>query len=91
MITDSFNNDFNFLLERLKKKESFVVTRFGDGEYKILKNEPITNCDGWTFDPAHHSTSHEELMKSFQYEHEDYYIGIPCPCCQGSELIDWCK
>ena len=91
MITDSFNNDFDFLLERLKNKDSFVVTRFGDGEYKILRNEPITNCDGWTFDPAQHSISHEKLTESFQYDHKDYYIGIACPCCQGPELINWCK
>ena len=91
MITDSFRNDLIYFEDKLKCKENFSFSKYADGEFKILANQKIKNCDGWTFDPNKHSVEQKYLLKSFQYDHKDYFIGISCPCCQSMKDISWMR
>tara|TARA_R110000824_G_scaffold348025_4_gene534780 strand:- start:1759 stop:2466 length:708 start_codon:yes stop_codon:yes gene_type:complete len=91
MITDSFKNDFEFILNKVKRRDSFSFSKYADGEYKILRNEKITNCDNWTFSPDIHQTEQHYLKESFQYSHEDYFVGVSCPCCQPPDHVNWMR
>ena len=33
----------------------------------------------------------QDLIKSFQLDFKNYYVGVPCPCCQPKERCDWMK
>lgn len=87
----SFRDDIEFILNKLKNRESFSFSKFADGEYKVLRNERITNCDRWTFNPTIHKQEHQYLLDSYQYKHEDYYVGLSCPCCQPIDHINWMR
>lgn len=91
MITSSFLHDIEFIFNKLKNEDYFSFSKYADGEYKILRNEYITNCDNWTFNPAIHHKQYELLMESFKYNHEDYYVGISCPCCRPMDDIRWMR
>lgn len=91
MLTDSFRGDIEYLFEKLKNKERFAFSKYADGEYAILRNQTLTNCDNWTFDSTKHSHVYQQLTKSFQHQEEGYYVGISCPCCQPKEYVDWMR
>jgi hypothetical protein len=86
-----FREDISNIYKRLKEKKPFAFSKYADGEYKILVNEPITNCDNWTFCPETHKAEQSLLLESFKYTHPDYVVGISCPCCQPVEHVDWMK
>lgn len=86
-----FEQDLITLHDRLVRREPFAFSKYADGEYKILRNERITNCDNWTFIPSLHSKEQGLLLDSFQYYHPNYIIGISCPCCQPQEHVDWMR
>ncbi len=87
----NFRQDFINLTEKLRGKEKFSFSKYADGEYKILRNEAITNCDNWTFSPDLHRKEQSLLLESFQYDHDDYIVGISCPCCQPMEHVQWMR
>lgn len=89
--TKSFRQDLHFILDKIKDKKHFAFSKYADGEFKILKNEPITNCDNWTFSPEKHKDEQKLLMDSFLYNHENYIVGISCPCCQPIADVQWMK
>lgn len=91
MITTSFREDIEFLFGKLKNRDHFAFSKYADGEYKVLVNEYITNCDDWTFNPNIHRTEYEYLLNSYQYDHPSYYTGISCPCCQPESHIQWMR
>jgi hypothetical protein len=86
-----FRSDIENLFDLIKNKKKFAFSKYADGEYKILINQPITNCDGWKFDPKKNLDEQKLLSDSFKYEHEDYYVGISCPCCQPKKHVDWMR
>ena len=87
----SFVDDIKSIFTKIKSKEHFAFSKYADGEYKVLRNEPITNCDHWSFDPCTHQIEHQYLLSSYQYSHPDYYVGISCPCCQPESHIQWMR
>lgn len=87
----TFRGDLEFLLHKLKNRHKFAFSKYADGEYKILVNENVTNCDGWVFDPNIDTNEYNLLLESFKYKHEDYYVGISCPCCQPIDHIKWMR
>jgi hypothetical protein len=89
--TTNFNTDIKFLYNKLKNKEHFTFSKYADGEYKVLRNEYITNCDNWTFDPKIHQLEYKYLLDSYHYNHPNYYVGISCPCCQPPPHIEWMR
>ena len=42
----NFKKDLVNIHNFLKEKKPFAFSKYADGEYKILVNEAITNCDG---------------------------------------------
>jgi len=91
MITDSFQTDLKFLHNKMVKKEPFAFSKYADGEYLVLRNMHLTNCDGWTFVPSLHNKERDYLLQSFRYNHSDYYVGISCPCCQPKDAVNWMR
>ncbi|MAC34536.1 MAG: hypothetical protein CME38_13170 [Haliea sp.] len=91
MLTDSFRGDIDFLFKKLKEKNNFSFSKYADGELRILRNETFTNCDNWTFDKDKHSHVQKQLMESFVYEDDGYYVGINCPCCNPQEDVKWMR
>jgi hypothetical protein len=87
----SFTEDIKIILQALKNKEKFSFSKYADGEYAILINKKITNCDNWTYDPDIHQLYRDELMNSYTYSEEGYYVGISCPCCVGNEDTKWMR
>jgi hypothetical protein len=91
MLTPSFKNDIRFIFKKIKNREYFSFSKYADGEYKILINKPITNCDGWTFDPTIHNREYMMLLDSFKYVNDEYYVGISCKCCQPNTDVMWMR
>jgi hypothetical protein len=89
--TKTFNTDIEYLFKKLKKREHFAFSKYADGEYKVLRNQYITNCDNWTFNPDIHTKEYEYLLNSYKFNHDKYYVGISCPCCQPEEHIKWMR
>tara|TARA_R110000803_G_scaffold33746_2_gene73853 strand:- start:1946 stop:2653 length:708 start_codon:yes stop_codon:yes gene_type:complete len=87
----SFTDDVEILFNALKSKEKFAFSKYADGEYEILINNKITNCDNWTFNPEIHKKEREELLSSYNFNEEGYFVGISCPCCVGQRDAIWMK
>lgn len=86
-----FNEDIKILFNKLKNGEKFSFSKYADGEFEILINRKITNCDNWTFNPKIDQKYREELLKSFKYNDKGYYIGISCPCCVSTKDVNWMR
>jgi len=86
-----FKKDLELIKKLLTNGERFSFSKYADGEYAILKNQKITNCDNWTFDPKIHGKYQDKLMDSFTYNDEGYYVGISCPCCVPQDHVNWMR
>lgn len=87
----NFAEHFDMILNKVKDGDYFSFSKYADGEYKILRNEKITNCDNWTFDPDKHRDEQKMLLDSFMYDHPDYFVGVSCPCCQPMPHCQWMR
>lgn len=87
----SFQEDFFMLFNLLEKNVKFSFSKYADGEYAILIDKYITNCDNWTFNPIIDETYYKELLNSFQFNEDGYYVGISCPCCVPMEDVLWMR
>lgn len=87
----TFKGDIETLFNLLKNKKKFAFSKYADGEYEILINNKITNCDAWTFEPGKHDYIREELLKSYKFNQKGYFVGISCPCCQPINKVNWMK
>lgn len=87
----TFEGDFFKIFNLLKEKKKFSFSKYADGEYAILRNQKITNCDGWTFDPDKDMRYRQALLESFGFSDDEYYVGISCPCCVPRGHVDWMR
>src|SRR5271166_5300095 len=87
----TFEEDFYFLLNLFKNKINFSFSKYADGEYAILINKNITNCDNWTFNTNTDSKYRDELLDSFRFNERGYYVGISCPCCVPMTDVKWMR
>tara|TARA_R110002153_G_scaffold150596_1_gene302091 strand:- start:2242 stop:2940 length:699 start_codon:yes stop_codon:yes gene_type:complete len=87
----NFKTDLEQLIDRLKEKKPFTFSKYADGEFAILVNHKITNCDNWTFDPTLHAYEQKLLLNSFKYSGKNYIVGISCPCCVPSSHVKWMR
>jgi len=87
----TFQTDLAKIFDLLKSKTPFSFSKYADGEYAILVNQKITNCDNWTFNPETDSKYRDELLDSFQFNEDGYYVGISCPCCVPKEHVEWMR
>lgn len=97
LITDSFRGDAQHILEKIKKGENFSLARTGDGELSIISNKFIdltSKKNGeFKFDPNDETDEfyRAELIKSHRYSHDEYYMGISCPCCEAKHKVEWMR
>lgn len=89
MITTSFRKDLEYLKSLLDDRIPFSITRFGDGERFIMEGNPVGNGE-FHFNNDD-SRLQQELIQSFQLDMDNYFVGVPCPCCQPKERCDWMK
>lgn len=87
-MSKDFKHDFISMLNRLKENKPFSLSRYGDGEFSIIIGQPINilNKANGEFKYVPNSDDEkyrENLIKSFKYQHKNYYVGIGCPCCIG--------
>jgi hypothetical protein len=87
----TFQEDLLILFDLLKNKTPFSFSKYADGEYAILINKHMTNCDNWTFNPIIDGVYQKELLNSFQFNEDGYYVGISCPCCVSQADVDWMR
>ena len=87
----TFKGDFDSLFKMLQSGEKFAFSKYADGEFEILRNRKITNCDNWTFNPEKHKAQYDELLSSFKFKEEGYYVGISCPCCVKQRDVNWMR
>lgn len=84
----TFISDIQYFHQKLKSGENFSLSKFADGEWAVIQNKEINNREFW-FNP-NNSIDQEKriaLIESFQFKHQNYYVGISCPCCQGQEVF----
>ena len=84
----SFSLDIQYFYNKLRNNENFTFSKYADGEWSIIQNLDINNKEFWfdSKDP-NDQTRRERLIESFVYKHDQYYVGISCPCCQGLDTF----
>lgn len=93
----NFEDDFYKFLSKIKLNKYFSLSRWGDGELSILDGKFIDlreKGDGeFRFDPNldEYTELRKKLFLSYNYNDDDYYIGIACPCCVGNEKFQYMK
>ena len=87
----TFKGDFDKFLNKIKNKENFSISRFGDGEMMIINGINLNLLNKGVGEFAYDSKdikykiSRDLLIESFTYQFDDYYVGIACKCCVGEE------
>lgn len=78
-----FKEDLYKFENLLRTKTPFSITRFGDGEMKILEGKYINvmNKNEFLYDGC--PDIRRDLINSFTYNAQNYYVGIACRCCVG--------
>jgi hypothetical protein len=84
-MTKIFHEEIEKLYNRLISGKKFAFSKYADGEWAIIKNEPIVARGEFEYNPMTDYYYSNKLLQSYQYQDDDYYIGISCPCCQGME------
>lgn len=93
----TFTGDFNKFLNKLKNKENFAISRFGDGELMIIEGIGLDllskGAGEFAYDQNNtiYNKSRHLLSKSFTHKSDDYYVGIACKCCVGDEKYNYMK
>ena len=70
----NFKTDFDIFLNRVKNKENFTITRFGDGEMMIINGKSLNLLSKGVGEFAYDSNnekyvnSRDLLKKSFTYQ-----------------------
>lgn len=83
-----FNQELEKFYNKLINRENFSLARFGDGEMLAIRKISLESGYGeWTtYRPEHkYEFARQQLESAFTYNDPGYYVGIPCPCCQGQE------
>lgn len=75
----SMSEHLDAVLKKIKSQTPFGLIRPSDGEYSVLKDETLTNCDNWTFQKG--GILRQQLMDAIKTVDENLYIGIPCNTC----------
>ena len=85
--TKTMKDDFDFFCKQIRVKTPFALIRPSDGEYRVLQNQTLTNCDRWTFTAGGRLL--RDLIGAIQLAQKtNAHIGIPCDCC-NLEICNW--
>ncbi len=89
----SFAGDLARMREWLASGRPFAFSRFGDGEWMIVRNLDLdyTRKGNGEFrfcaDDPRDQTARRALIASFHYSAPGYFVGIGCPCCWGEDKL----
>jgi hypothetical protein len=86
-----FPEDIKVFKHKLDNCINFTVSRYGDGEWAVIKGTSIQIKGGefsFSGDREEDKLKREKLSASFVFQHPQYYVGIPCPCCQGQNRFE---
>ena len=87
----NYRADLDSVIDKLKNKEHFAFSKYADGELHILIDRPINNGEFW-FTPQHDQHYRKQMIDSFQFKDDNYFVGISCPCCIGGPPVhQWMK
>lgn len=87
----SFGGDLELIINKVKRRENFAFSKYADGELHILTNKPVNNGEFW-FIPSENQFHRNQMIKSFQYKDDNYFVGICCPCCGSWGVMhSWMK
>jgi hypothetical protein len=81
-----FKQEITTLFERLKSKKYFSFSKYADGEWFMMRDMPVNNNEfNYTKNDQFYR---DKLIESFKFKDDDYYVGVSCPCCQGTEHLN---
>jgi hypothetical protein len=95
MMTQNFNKDFDYLIERIfVKKQHTIFSRYADGELALMMGKEVGNHtqaylkDNWNA-PSHKTKLGKDLGKSLKNKSPDKFYGISCGCCDpvGKKIL----
>lgn len=89
--TKSFIDELIYFHDLLKNRTPFAITRFGDGERMIMEGVKLNLLHKGEFNYQGESNLKYDLTYSFQLDKQHYYVGVPCPCCQPIDKVQWMK
>lgn len=93
----NFRKEIQKIKEKIEAKETFAFSKFADGELKILQGKHIDltkKANGeFVYRPDNKDDQFykSKLTESLQFQHQDYYVGICCPCCLKIEDAEWMR
>lgn len=78
---EKIRNDYEKLIEKLNKQESFAFAHFNDGEMRYILKQSTDHisrgCQSYSVELE------EDLKRVFTLENAQFYKGIPCEKCFG--------
>ena len=92
-----FNKELYYFLDKIKKRENFSLSRWGDGELMILEGKYIdlrnVKNGEFRYDPkvSEYNSIRDQLIRSYEYNDIGYYIGVACSCCVGLDKYYYMK
>lgn len=78
--------DIKILHQAIESQENISFSKFCDGEWAVIANQPINNKEFW-FNPTNENDQlkRKALIDAFQYKNERYFVGITCVGVFGIE------
>lgn len=82
-----YYKDIEILKEEIQSQRNFTFSKFCDGEWMVMSNQPINNKEFW-FDPKNdeYQKLRQLLINSFQFLHPQYYVGVASPNVFGIDM-----
>lgn len=87
----SFLKEIEKIFDKIVNNENFSIARYGDGEWMAMSKQTGTSGNNeWVIgdNTNVYDFPRQKLWEAFKFQDENYFIGIPCPCCQGSKFYE---
>lgn len=79
MFTRNFEADYRALEQALREQRPLALSRFGDGEWALLRQKPYKSASGWV--SKGETWLRGALLESLQANLDGYCVGYSPPCC----------
>ena len=76
------HHEFDKIKNKLLKNEYFTYVRFGDGEMNYIERKEHIHETHTTKKGEIPKELSDLIKKSLEFNKENYYVGIPCGCCE---------
>ena len=75
-----FGSALDYFKTKLENREPFALSRFGDGELKMLRSSASFGNQHYNYNKG---DDVEFMRDALQFKHDLHYVGISCSCCWG--------